>query len=287
MDGTSDWAASALFSPSKARAQQAQAKDWAAVESWLSKRYGTKRPPPFEKNEETLQSLLALANLNDSADEHRSQLERVEKNVIQNLSKRPSGLAHEVLSVLLNQAELDEGLETLAELAVALDTPTSDALAIGKDLGRLISDVFESKQRLLTTSAQVEALRTERTRLAASLDQLGSKAFQPSPDTIENTAQWLKSTKNLKAKLAEYDERLAAIPSSRQQGGPNRIASVQQKIAEVERQREALALVESQLKILKTLPPDMRSARRKVEDARDQLRALTARRDQLFEGLAG
>lgn len=284
MDSASDWAAHALFSPSKARAQQAQAKDWAAVESWLSKRYGTKRPPPFEKNEETLQSLLALANLNDSADEHRSQLERVEKNVIQNLSKQPSGLAHDVLQAMLSQADVDECFETIAEIAVALNTPTADLLAIGKDLSQLISDEFEAKQRLMVVSAQVEALQAEQKLLTESLDELGSKAFQTPSDTIENTAQWLKSTKHLKAKLAEYDERLAAIPHQR---SPNRLAQMQQKIAEVERHREALALLESQLKVLQTLPPDMRSARKKLEDARNNLQNLTAKRDQLFEALAG
>lgn len=43
MDSDADWAASALFSPSKARIAQAQARDWGFVDSWLAKRYSTLR----------------------------------------------------------------------------------------------------------------------------------------------------------------------------------------------------------------------------------------------------
>ena len=62
--------ASALFSPSKARQQRALAQDWAHVDSWLSSHYSG-RIPPFERNEDTLRELLALAAANERADEEQ------------------------------------------------------------------------------------------------------------------------------------------------------------------------------------------------------------------------
>lgn len=74
--------ASALFSPSKARQQQAQAKDWGYVTTWLRKKYFPKPIPNFERNEETLQALLNLAAFNERADEEQELIERVEREAL-------------------------------------------------------------------------------------------------------------------------------------------------------------------------------------------------------------
>lgn len=74
--------ASALFSPSKARQQQAQAKDWDYVTTWLRKKYFPKPIPNFERNEETLQALLNLAAFNERADEEQELTERVEREAL-------------------------------------------------------------------------------------------------------------------------------------------------------------------------------------------------------------
>merc|ERR1711939_855085 len=52
---------SAIFSPSVARQQQAAAKDWNYIDNWLSSKFNGKTPPPFERNNDTLKALLALA----------------------------------------------------------------------------------------------------------------------------------------------------------------------------------------------------------------------------------
>ena len=88
MDSDADWAASALFSPSKARIAQAQARDWGFVDSWLAKRYSGKRVPAFEKSEDTLEALLTLATLNESADEQRQAVDRVEQSALSGLEKQ-------------------------------------------------------------------------------------------------------------------------------------------------------------------------------------------------------
>ena len=70
------------FSPSKARAQRAQAAEWAQVDSWLSSKYQGRSVPSFERNEDTLKALLALVSANEKADEEREALWMVEKKAL-------------------------------------------------------------------------------------------------------------------------------------------------------------------------------------------------------------
>jgi HAUS augmin-like complex subunit 1 len=61
----------ALFSPSKAAAQRAQAQDWHTIDVWLSSKYQGRSVPTFERNEDTLKTLLELVAANERADEER------------------------------------------------------------------------------------------------------------------------------------------------------------------------------------------------------------------------
>jgi HAUS augmin-like complex subunit 1 len=76
-----------LFSPSKARQQRAQAQDWAHIESWLSYKYAGRSIPNFERNEETLKALRALATVNERADEERALIARVEREALKELEE--------------------------------------------------------------------------------------------------------------------------------------------------------------------------------------------------------
>lgn len=276
-----DWTASALFSPSKARAQQAQAKDWNAVEAWLSKKYGA-RMPAFERNEETLQALLSLANLNENADEQRSQVEKIQRTALSTLSKKQEGLAGEVLHTVLVESANDSSLDDLAEIAVALDCSTTDAPSLGRELVDLTSTEFEMAQQVQRTEAQLAALKHEQSRITQLLRQLKSEDFQAPVDTVENTAEWARMAKQLKAKVAEYEERLSASRPISQSTG---FESVQRKLEEADQQRALLSGLEAELKAFQDLPADPRSAKATLEGARDRLRKLTERRDRLFEGL--
>jgi HAUS augmin-like complex subunit 1 len=288
MDTSSDWAASALFSPSKARVQQAQAKDWAAVDAWLSKRYGAKRPPAFEKNDDTLQALLTLASLNDSADEQRGQLDRIEKTTLLSLSKKPTGLAQDILQTVLAQLSNDEALETFAELIIALESRNVDALEIGKDISALTTEDFDTKQQLIRANAQLAALRRERVHLSSTLEQLRSEDFQTPSDMVQITNGWVASAKHLKAKVKEYDDRIAALvrSNSNPRTGSNGLNLVQSLMEENERQKANLEDLAGRLQDLQDLPADVGQAREKVEDARSELRALMEKRDRHFETLA-
>lgn len=276
-----DWTASALFSPSKARAQQAQAKDWNAVEAWLAKKYGS-RMPTFERNEDTLQALLNLANLNENADEQRGQVEKIQKAALQSLAKKQDGVAGEILHTVLVESANDSSLDTLAELAVTLDCPTSDASTLAREMVDLTSTEFEMRQQVLRTEAQLAALKDEQTRVTQLLRQLKSDDFKAPVDTVENTAEWARMTKQLKAKVSEYEERLSASRPVSQSTG---FEMVQQKLEEVDQQGALLAGLDAELKAFQNLPSDARQMKTTVEGARERLRKLTERRDRLFEGL--
>ena len=88
MEHEQDWAATGLFSPSKARQQQAAAKDWSYVDGWLARKYHPKPVPRFERNDDTLQALLALAAFNEKADEEEELVERVEKAALEEMETK-------------------------------------------------------------------------------------------------------------------------------------------------------------------------------------------------------
>ncbi|KAH9844977.1 hypothetical protein Tdes44962_MAKER06962 [Teratosphaeria destructans] len=279
-----DWSASALFSPSKARAQQAQAKDWAFVDAWLAKRYG-KSMPSFERHEDTLQALLSLATVNEAADEQRALVERVEKAALQAGANKRSHESDEVYNALV-EALSSEGLqdlEALAELAVMLGT--TDVRQMGVRVSELTDEQFELSEQVRQSAAQEAALEREMTRLKNLLGDLGREDFQAPADLPEQTAEWMRTAKQMKAKLGEYEERLSALRGANS-ASPS-VEEVLKQARDVELQRQRLADLGGKLAAFDDLPSDPTAARTKLEAARNELRLLTRRRDELFENMAG
>jgi HAUS augmin-like complex subunit 1 len=81
----SQWSPGAIFSPSQARQQQVQAKDWNFIDTWLSAKCSPKSAPPFERTNETLKALLALARCNETADEEKVLVARLEAKALEEL----------------------------------------------------------------------------------------------------------------------------------------------------------------------------------------------------------
>jgi HAUS augmin-like complex subunit 1 len=105
---------------------------------------------------------------------------------------------------------------------------------------------------------------------------------------VQTTNGWANSAKHLKAKVKEYDERLAANgrSNSNPRTGSNGIQLVQSLMEENERQKANLEALAARLQDLQDLPADVEQARDKVENARKELRALVEKRDRQFEDLA-
>ena len=282
MDSPGDWTATALFSPSKARAQQAQARDWASVESWLSKQHG-KRMPSFERNEETLQALLTLATLNEDADEQRVLVEKVEESALSVATTR-SHDGEDVYQTLLDSLSKEdfETLDAVAGATVMLNA--SNLTQTCERLCELTADQFELSEQLNRTEVQNVTIESECSRLERLLIELKAEHFQPPPSVLEQTAEWTRSTKQLKSKLAEYDERLGAIRSV-PIPSPS-IEDVSRLKSEVVVLQNRLNMVTTELAAFDSLPSDPKAARAVLERARKDLRELTKQRDRLFEGLA-
>jgi HAUS augmin-like complex subunit 1 len=116
---------SPLLSPAKARQAAIQAKDWAYVNSWLNRQYSPNPVPNFERNEDTLRTLLALAAANDAADEEAALLHRAREEAIREFREREEA-GDKQKKELLDELELCLGengkrdLDDLAETTAVL-----------------------------------------------------------------------------------------------------------------------------------------------------------------------
>jgi HAUS augmin-like complex subunit 1 len=148
----------------------------------------------------------------------------------------------------------------------------------------LTTDVFEAEQALHRADTRLSVLQSERRKAEDKLRELRSDAFKAPEDLVEQTNEWLRSTKHLKAKVAEYDERLA---SNRANPKPKTtledVASQRDALAE---QQGRLQQLEMQLQAFQSLPSNPKAARAKLETARDELRNLIQERDTLFAQMA-
>lgn len=283
MESGTDWAASTQFSPSKAQAQQAQAKDWASVDGWLSRRYGSKRLPPFERNEETLQVLLNLAAMNESADEQRGHIDRIEKAALSAYSKR-SASADKTWQMLLSASDQRGDLDALAESAIILDCPSCDIATLSAATVDLTSQKFTVHQQIQVVDSQLKALKIEQQRATELLQSLNQDAFEPDSGLAEQTSEYLRSAKHMRAKIAEYEDR-----SSNTNAGASLeslLDGVVHESVALETQQSHLSELQTDLRAFQSLPANAKAARTKLETTREELRNLTIKRDRLFEQLA-
>lgn len=286
MDTDADWAANALFSPSKARIAQAQARDWGFVDTWLAKRYGGKRIPAFERNDETLEALLALATQNESADEQRVAVDRVEQSALNGFDRQRTGQAEDVFQAVTRYLDHkgEESLDLLAQAAVNLDIPPASGMGnfIAASI-ELQTGSFDLRQQQTQLQNQLAALQRECNRLRSLLREIKDDAFRPSSELPEQTVEWAKSSKHLKAKIGEYDDRLSALRAA---GTPSpTLEQFAKQMEQYQAARQRLAELEAELKGFQSLPTNAREARAALERARDELRVLAQRRDRMFESL--
>ena len=287
MDSDPTWEHSTLFSPSKALVAQAQAKDWANVDAWLAKRYSSKRTPTFERNEDTLQALLELATLNDSADEQRSLTDRIEKASLQAMSRRTAADSEDNAALLRSLMAALEGrdrLDALAETCVALNCSEVDISAMGRALVDAITQKFDAEQQALRASEQVTAIKSEQAKILKQLTDLSRNDFQPRPNLPELTADWNRSAKQLKAKIGEYDDRLAGLRATHQPSV--KLEDVSLLAKSISAQEDRMTELNVDLKAYQSLPSDPKAARAALEAVRNQLRNQVKERDRLFEQLA-
>ncbi|KAH9210095.1 hypothetical protein DL95DRAFT_393783 [Leptodontidium sp. 2 PMI_412] len=278
---------SAIFSPSVARQQQAAAKDWNYVDNWLSTKFNGKTPPPFERNNDTLKALLALAALNDTADEERDLLARAEAKALQDLQAKEEAGPHTELIHSLEESLTREGqtsLNILSSLSVTLNQPVTSI----EKLGRSILDLQVTSYDLDQASERVSILEAhlinELDSINALIGDLQGDDYQPSSDLTKQTIDYQRRAKALSAKLPELRDGVASISAV---SGNLKITVQGVKLEEdkFKSMMETVKDLEAQVKSYHGLPQDTDLARLELESLRIELRDLTLQRDSMFEGL--
>ena len=277
---------SAIFSPSVARQQLAAAKDWNYIDSWLSTKFNGKTPP-FERNNDTLKALLALAALNESADEERELLARVEAKALQDLQAKqaadPNALLLQSIEEFLTR-EARTSLETLSALSVTLNQPIPDTVKLGRGIIDLQVAAYDLEQASERVSILENHLNKELERINQLIEELQSEAYQPPADLTKQTIDYQRKIKVLAAKLPELKKQVASLSAST---GGSRV-TLQDVKAEEEKFKDVVATVkalEAQVKSYHGLPQDTDLARLELESLRVELQDLSRQRDTMFEGL--
>ncbi|EED17491.1 conserved hypothetical protein [Talaromyces stipitatus ATCC 10500] len=277
-----------LISPTKARQAAIQAKDWAYVNSWLNRKYAPNQVPPFERNEDTLRTLLAIAAANDAADEEASLLHRARKDVLRALKQRETAEDPRKRDILDDiEARLDsqgeESLNDLAETVVLLGDSSTDVTELAHAFIELTRDEFELANQVQHVEALQKYLHKEMALVQEEIETLKThSAYKTPSDLTSQTVEWARSAKLLNAKISEYRERISSLQRSLRVDGPT-IETVEQEEENVLRLRETVKQLESRIKSYRDLPPDLDDARNEYRRLEKELGRLTRERDNLFE----
>ena len=285
MDDDAQWMAAGLFSPSKARQQEAQAKDWLYVDEWLRQQYAPRRAPTFERNDDTLQALMSLVAANERADEQRDLVDGLEQAALDEAKERQvddqRDNIYQAIMVTMDPTVADS-VRSLAKAAVELNTGSMQPMAIATSLIDVTNKQFALSQQLARTEALRKMVGSERANIQELLNEVTGPSFVAPPDLQEKIAEWTRGSKHLKSKLNEYSDRLAAsqvtVPH------PD-IKTVEDKRADNQALRLRIDQLNKTLSVFRGLPLDPTDARTEVDDAKTRLLALVAQRDRMFAEL--
>ncbi|KAE8147526.1 hypothetical protein BDV25DRAFT_32345 [Aspergillus avenaceus] len=276
---------SPLLSPAKARQAAIQAKDWAYVNSWLSRHYAPNPVPNFERNEDTLRALLALAAANDAADEEATVLHEAREQAVQGYKSREEA-EDKQKGEILDELELylDESgtrdLDDLAASAVALGALSTEPDELGQSLIELTKEEFSVQEQLAQVDMLHDYLQRELDALRRQLHELNSdEAYEIPADLPAKTAEWTRSTKMLTAMVGEYDDRISALERT-QAKGPT-IDDLMAEEENVTKLTGAVERLEHKLQMLHDLPQDIQGARSKYTELERELNKLIEQRDSM------
>lgn len=279
---------SPLLSPAKARQQAIQAKDWAYVNSWLTRQYAPKPVPHFERNEDTLRTLLALAAANDSADEEATLLHRAREETIQEFKTRENS-EQETKNKLLDEMDACLGerssrdLDDMAEITAALGTLGADNVDLGHSIIDLTKEEFDTQDQMSRVGMLHKYLERELTGLREELEKLRSdKAYETPADLPAITAEWSRGSKLLAAKIGEYQDRSASVQRNKPKGPT--IEDLTAEEDSILRFKETVAKLEAKARALGDLPRDAEGARARYKQLAGELAQLTRQRDDSLGG---
>lgn len=291
-----------IVSPSKALRDASLARDWSYVSSWLSRKYHPHSVPRFERNDETLQALLALVAANVAADERAELLLRAQEEEAEQWSAiekeedhssdtpdaHRSDFVPNVTNLLeeMLDPEASEALDSLAESSLALGALSTSTT----DMSQAIVDMAYQQQHFQHHVKSIESLqRSLESETRAMQDQLSEleqskeKSAESQETMQQQIADWTRASKLLAVKFDEYRDRV-----SRMQKGSDlcTIEDLRVKERDVLRQKGQLRMLERELHTYQGLPSDLDAAREEYRRLNDGVMKLRRRRDEFFEYMA-
>ncbi|KAE9568081.1 hypothetical protein CGCF415_v008732 [Colletotrichum fructicola] len=289
----------AIFSPSIARIAASTAKDWNYVDCWLTAKFHGRAVPPFERNPETLKALLALASLNETADEERELVSRAEAAALHQISEachEPEARLSELpLTATVRERILTavqdhltrEGstaLNSMATLSCQLSVAYPDAETLGRSMINLHARASELEQMRVRVHILLKYIEQESTTADELLQTLRSDDYKPTNDLARQNLDMQRRIKAMAARLPELKDRISSANQSHISDQP----AIEQIIQEESNYLELLAQkrgLDAHVTQFSSLPDDVQRARLQLENLRTDLRAIIRRRDTVFEGL--
>ncbi|KAK0611138.1 hypothetical protein B0T14DRAFT_441108 [Immersiella caudata] len=286
----------AIFSPSVARLVASTAKDWNYIDSWLSNLFHPRSPPSFERNPDTLRALLALALANETANEERAVLSRLESTSLDSLNAPgaadadadPLATAQSAILTSLSSNLSREGttaLNTMATLAtemgITYPTPGDIAQRMAS-VSATLASLEQMEERVQILSRYIDSEAAKMKALVRELKQ--DEGYRPAAGLAKENLEAQRKIKAMSARLPELKERVSSLAKS--VGMPN--PTIEQLRREEEAYLECLAernALDAEVRSFQGLPHDTDQARQELESLRSELRHITERRDAVFEGL--
>jgi HAUS augmin-like complex subunit 1 len=245
--------------------------------------------PNFERNEDTLRTLLALAAANDAADEEATVLHHAREHAIQGFKAREEAEEKQKKEIL-DELELclddtgGQSLDELAESAAALGALSTKTEHLGQLIVELAKEEFSVQEQIAKVDMLHDYLQRE---LAALREQLGelksNQAYEVPTNLPAMTAEWTRGTKMLTAKVNEYHDKVSALERNRSKG-----PTLEELVADEEDVTKLMGTVkrlEHRLKLFHDLPKDIQGARAKYRELERELDELTRQRNSKFERL--
>ncbi|KAF4967082.1 hypothetical protein FSARC_5303 [Fusarium sarcochroum] len=284
---------SAIFSPSVARIAASTARDWSYIDAWLSSKFHPRPVPSFERNNDTLKALLALASVNEAADEERNLVAKSEATALQELTESESkidkttrplreGLIEAVQHNL--PADGHTALDAMANMALQFGVAFPEAETLGRRMCQLQLSIHDAEQMKARVELLHKHIDDEAARINDILKDLQSDDYQPPAHLAKQNLDMQRKVKALSTKLPELQDKVAALAASADSSHPT-IADLardeQEYLAVLARKKE----LDLQLASFQGLPSNPDMARSELEDFREQLRSISSQRDAVFEGL--
>ncbi|KAL1891820.1 hypothetical protein Sste5346_007362 [Sporothrix stenoceras] len=294
-------ATAAIFSPSVARLASSTAKDWNYVDSWLSSKFPNRSPPPFERNPETLRALVALAALNESADEDHGLISSFEASAGQTLSDAEDGersgpeygpdaikaspaAVADRITVSIESYLSREGcsaFESLAATSVELGVAFPAPAAMGRKVTDLHMYLSQLERAFSRTNALCQHVDDQLVELQCRFEEQARDGYRPSASLAKQNLELQRRRKVGTTRLHDAKEKCSA-PVKPPETSVQQLANDEAIFLTLLDYNNVLI---KQIKAFKDLPPDTELAKLHIEALRAELHATTQKRDIVFEGL--